>query len=238
MHNPLPPVLSVIAGGTGASLFAANQILYGNGIGPVQSSSDFAWNETSKVLTVGVSTITSSTDFIVQAALTRSLQFNAGTGSGGNGGAVTMISGAGNSSGNGGAFSFTTGQGAGSGNGGAMTLLLGRGGNTGGQGGTLTFTAGDGGITTGGGGGVSVSAGFASTSGAGGNVSFTSGDAAGLNKDAGTVTFNIGARTGAGLRGYIYVNGSYAVAAGTGTVTMAQFPIVVDGSLYYINLLQ
>ena len=220
----------VAQGGTGASSFVANQILYGNGTGAIQSSADFSWNNTTKTLTVEGSQITKSSWL---APSTVSLTFTSGAGSGAspNGGSVSFSTGAGSTDGVGGEFLLTTGNGLGLGGGGNMSMTLGSGGASG-VGGAMTFTAGNG--------------------AGGGTINFIGGDGVGTNQNGGEVLIAPGRKTGTGVQGYLHVSNldlAYGIANGTGTITIGNLgpgttarsiqrwmPIIVDGTNYITPL--
>lgn len=172
----LSGTLVVANGGTGSTSFTANSIPFSNGSILTQDNANFAWTDSTQILTIGkgiafnanASNITTGAN-ASGAGFAFSLTGSSSTGNGSfAGGALTFVAGAGAS--NSSAVSFQS-----AGTGGGMSFTGGVGGNYTGTG-TLGQAAGFGGSITMTGGTGGSNARTNGITGSGGNVSFTGGN--------------------------------------------------------------
>lgn len=122
---------------------------------------------------------------------------------------------------NGGALSLVSGTGNTTGTGGLLSVIAGAGGATG-TGGTLLMRGGPGGATSGNAGGVTVTGGIP-VDGNGGAATFSGSAGVGTDRSGGAVIVSAGAATGAG------VGGSLSISAGGGGATGTAGAVAITG---------
>jgi len=230
----------------------ANQLMYGGASGQVAQSSGMAWDAANSLLTVtnkvrvGDAQVYSSglekVANTVSALIIRGAEVVAPAT--GNGGGVSVFGRDARTSGDGGTIEFTSGNGAGA-TGSAGTIQL-TGGNssasgTDGNGGSVIFLGGETFKSNGYGGDAIIQAGNASpaSNGFGGSVLLQAGNVINTTGTPGSVSLLVGENNSGVVGSFVFgasVGAPVAVTAGTGTTHAADFPVIVDGVQYYIQL--
>ena len=202
--------------GTGAVFEPANQIVFGTG-SSIDSDADFTYVNGTGAHYVNSINGTAGSLSVASPGIVGVFSATNTTATGA-GGAMNLITGAGNTSGAGGLMSLTAGAGGLTGNGGAMQLTGGAAGATSGNGGSISLLGGVGIGAVGEGGDITLTGGASPSTGSaapGGAIILTGGAATVAGGDSGDITINAGDHE-AGQPGAVLIHAGDAVTTGGG----------------------